>query len=294
MRPDCAAGDPLISIIVPTFNSAGTLADALESAAGQSFRGFELIVSDGASGDATLAMAQEWSSRVPSLRVDSRPDRGVYDAINRGVEMSRGRWFMVLGSDDRLHAPDTLARLAAALGECADEVEWVYGDVIMMGENSCGVPPGGRFAGPMPLRRMIKANICQQAIVYRRSLFAALGGFDLGYRIYADWAFNLRAAFRGPGRWLDLVVADYATSGMSGQSIDTRFIEDRPELVRRELLARPRRVDLWPVQRQLLSDANRQLRGRRWRNGLALVASYLRLLGLRLPVVLGRTGVHSG
>jgi glycosyltransferase involved in cell wall biosynthesis len=272
---------PLLTLVVPTMNSQALLGAALESIAGQTWRGFEVIVSDGASSDGTLALARSYADRLPALQIDSRPDRGVYDAINRGVALSRGEWFLVLGSDDRLHAPDTLERVAAHL-QAAGDAPMVYGDVRMMAANQTGVPAGGRFAGPMPLQRWFVANVCQQAIFYRRTLFDTLGGFDLRYRLYADWAFNLRAAFIAPPRWVDVIVSDYAATGMSASASDAVFIAEMPELIRSEFARRPGQRELWPFQRRLLRDADAARRRGEWAHALACVGTYLRLLVQRL------------
>jgi glycosyltransferase involved in cell wall biosynthesis len=279
---------PLVSFIVPTMNSGAVIGSALASLAAQTLREFEVIVSDGNSTDATVAVAREFEGRLPALCVDSRSDRGVYDAINRGVVLARGEWFLVLGSDDTLHAASTLATVAPALAAAPPTVQVVYGDVRMVAANSCGVAPGGRFAGPMPLKRLFKANVCQQAVFYRRSLFDRLGGFDERYQLYADWAFNIRAGFVGGSQWLDVVVADYACTGMSASASDPRFLEERPELIRRELRAAAGRRDCWPLQRQLLSDANRLLRRGAWWPAFRLALAYLQLLILRLPGLSGR------
>jgi glycosyltransferase involved in cell wall biosynthesis len=276
------AGRPLVSVVVPTMNSQDLLGAALDSLAGQTWRDFEVIVSDGASRDGTLAVARSFEGRLPALHVDSRPDGGVYDAINRGVALSRGEWFLVLGSDDRLHAPDTLARVAAQLQAGADAL-MVYGDVRMMAANQCGVPPGGRFAGPMPLQSWFVANVCQQAIFYRRRLFDQLGGFDLRYRLYADWAFNLRAAFIVPPRWVDIVISDYAATGMSASASDALFVAELPELIRAEFARRPGQRELWPAQRRLLRDADAMRRRGEWGSAMAFVATYLRLKLQQLP-----------
>lgn len=277
-------GPPLVSIVVPTMNSAATLGAALQSLVIQTRRDFEVIVSDGSSTDATVAVAQDYAGRLPALRVDSRPDTGVYDAINRGVRLSRGRWFLVLGGDDCLHAPDTLAAVARSL-ESETTAQMVYGDVRMMAVNLCGVAPGARYAGPMPLYRLVRANICQQSVFYRRRLFDTLGGFDLRYRLYADWAFNLRAAFRGPTRWIDVVVADYAATGMSATATDAPFLADLPALIRTELLQNVERRATWPLHYQLLREANRLRRRGEWSTAFGYIGTYLRLLVARVPAL---------
>ena len=280
---------PLVSIVVPTMNSAATLAQALQSLVSQTRRDFEVIVSDGASTDATLAVAQRFTQALPALRIDSRPDSGVYDAVNRGVRLARGTWFLVLGGDDCFHDPDTLAVVASCL-VAEDRAQMVYGDVLMMAVNKCGVSPGERYAGPMPLKRLFVANLCQQAVFYKRSLFDALGGFDLRYRLYADWDFNLRAAFVAPTRWIDIVVADYAATGMSGTATDAAFLADLPGLIRAELVRRAEQRSSWPLQDHMLRCANRFRRRGEWGTAFAYLGTYVRLLAQRIPVLVRQHG----
>jgi glycosyltransferase involved in cell wall biosynthesis len=268
-------------------NSAALIADALQSLAGQTFRDFEVIVSDGASPDGTATMAARFASLLPALRIDSRPDTGVYDAINRGVRLSSGEWFLVLGSDDRIHTAQTLAAVASSLS-AEREAPFVYGDVRMMADSRFGGSAHGRYAGPRSLEQLCASNICQQSIFYRRSLFDTLGGFDLRYRICSDWDFNLRASFIGPGRWIDLVVADYAATGMSAHGADDAFMDDLPGLIRAELLRHPENRALWPLQRRLLREGDALRRRGEWGRFLACVGTYLGLLFKRIPLLLRR------
>jgi glycosyltransferase involved in cell wall biosynthesis len=269
------AAFPLISVVIPTFRSAALLPAALDSLAAQTWRDFEVVLSDGGSDDGTIAVAEARAAALPALRIDSRRDAGVYDAINRGFEQARGEWVLVLGSDDRLHAADTLERAAAALR--ASAAEWVHGDVRMMADGPDGVPAGGRYAGPMPLARLLKANICQQAIFYRRRLWQRLGGFEPRYRLWADWVFNLRAAFEAPPQWIDLVVADYAATGMSARASDTVLQAELPELIRREFAARAGDAALKPLARHLLRQADALRRRGRWREALRQIGTWLRV-----------------
>ena len=107
---------PFISVVVPTMNSGATIGELFTSLAAQTFRDFEVIVSDGGFHDTTLVLAQEATVSLPQLCIDSRPDDGIYDAIDRGVKASRGRWIIVLGGDDRLHDRETLRKAFEALG----------------------------------------------------------------------------------------------------------------------------------------------------------------------------------
>lgn len=281
-----SAPAPLLSIVIPTMNSAGVLGDALRSLAQQTCRDFEVIISDGASSDATLAIARDLQAGLPHLLIDSRRDSGVYDAINRGVALSRGEWFLVLGSDDRLHASTTVAAVAPHL-RAGDGAQLVYGDVCMMvGHN--GGAAGVRYAGPLSLKRMFRINICQQSIFYRRTLFDTLGGFNLGYKLYADWDFNLRAFFRVPVRWIDVVVADYAATGMSANRIDPAFMDALPGMIRDELTHRIGERELWPLHHHLLRDANWMRRRGQPKKAWGLMGSYLRLMLGRVAVLARR------
>lgn len=274
---------PLISVIVPTFHSEGVLEGALRSLADQSCRSFEVVLSDGASRDGTLHLARSWGALLPALTVLSRPDRGVYDAINLAIDAARGEWLLVLGSDDRLHASDTLAQVAPVLR--GSTAAMVYGDVRMMAANGHGIPPGGRYAGPMPMAKLMRANICQQAIFYRRSLFDGGRRFDPRLPVLADWAFNLRTAFRYPMQWVDLVVADYAATGISARGTDSLSAAPIAELIRSELLQRRTDKALWPLQRILLRQADNFRRRQRWRDMLRHLASYLVLVCTRRPIL---------
>lgn len=215
---------PLVSVVVPTFNSCEQMRPALDSLAGQTERDFEVIVSDGASSDETLALVETYRSRLPALTVLSRPDGGVYDAINRGLSACKGRWIYVLGSDDRLHASETLALLSPTLRASTAGV--VYGDVRVMGPNHM-VAEDGRYGGPFTLARLMGQNICHQAMFTRADLLNRLGLYNLRFKLWADWDIAQRAFNDGPMQWIDIVVADYSPTGLSSRLQDAYFTRTR-------------------------------------------------------------------
>jgi glycosyltransferase involved in cell wall biosynthesis len=203
----------MFSIIVPTLNSAATVDACVESLVRQTYNDFELVVVDGESTDETLSIVNSFAPEFGTrLVVHSGPDEGIYDAMNHGVSMATGSWLLFLGSDDTLHDADTLARVAAFIGN-HEPSDLVYGDVIM---NSTGA----RHAGTFDLDRLLfETNICHQSIFYRRELFAGIGPYNLRYPIWADWDFNIRC-FSNPAltiRHMNIVVADY--NDLTGTSI---------------------------------------------------------------------------
>ena len=213
---------PWLSVVVPTYNCAACLPEALASLARQTERDFEVVISDGASTDETRAIAEAARAGLPSLKLLSRPDQGVYDAINLAVQASSGAWVYVMGSDDRLHADDTLTQARRLMEDT--QANLVYGDVRVLGANQM-VEDGGRYGGPFTLARLMGQNICQQAIFYRRSLFETAGLFDVRFRLWADWDFAQRVFATQPAQWLNLVVADYAATGMSTGTLDKLFMQ---------------------------------------------------------------------
>ena len=114
---------PLISIITITFNAAAELLPTMESVAHQTFKGFEHLIIDGASTDNTLELARK--SGTKSLRILSEPDNGLYDAMNKGLRMARGKYVLFLNAGDTFHADDTLALYAA---KAAGSPDIIYAD----------------------------------------------------------------------------------------------------------------------------------------------------------------------
>lgn len=217
-----AMAAPMFSIIIPTLNVAAVLPACLDSIARQTCGDFELVLVDGGSTDETLDIANIFAPNLGERLIIHRDtDQGVYDAMNRGVDLATGTWLLFLGADDSLYEADTLARVAAFIGE-HEPSDLVYGDVIMRSTNF-------RWGGAFDLDRLLfKRNICHQAIFYRRGLFGTIGPYNLRYRVLADWDFNIRC-FSNPAlvtRYMHVVVASYNEfGGLSNTIVDKEFLK---------------------------------------------------------------------
>lgn len=278
--------EPFFSIVVPTLNASAVLSRCLDSLARQTFRDFEVVLCDGVSSDGTAEIARQQEPALPSLTIDARRDGGIYQAINRGVQLSRGRWLLVLGADDRLAGPSALASVARALRSSGARL--VYGDVRIESASQWG-PAGSRYPGPLTAAALYTTNICQQSVLYRRDLFNDHGLFRPEYRICADWDMALRVCAREPIEWVDVVVADYAATGASARTPDKRFQRDRPLLLARLVLSRPLDTRFVEARHALLGAAGDALGGR----GRALEAAVI-WLAARWLAVLARTGARHG
>lgn len=211
-----AMSTPVFSIVVPTYNAAATLQACLESVVRQTYSEFEVVLVDGGSTDETLGIARSFVASLGTrLVIHSGPDDGPYDAMNRGVGIATGEWLLFLGSDDTLYESNTLARVAAFITD-HEPSDLVYGDVVMRST-------GSRHAGTFDLDRLLfETNLCHQSVFYRRELFAGIGPYNLRYRVWADWDFNIRC-FSNPALvtwYMDIVIARY--NDMTGLSMRQR------------------------------------------------------------------------
>ena len=118
--------DPKISIVTVCFNSADTIRDTLSSVARQQNADFEHVVVDGASSDDTLEIVREFTPQV--ARLISEPDRGLYDAMNKGMAAATGDIIGYLNSDDVYADSDVLQKVARVFAD--GNVDACYGDLV--------------------------------------------------------------------------------------------------------------------------------------------------------------------
>jgi glycosyltransferase involved in cell wall biosynthesis len=209
---------PFFSIILPTNNSARTLQNALDSIYRQSYRDVEIMIVDNLSKDGTIEIIEENCRLNTGTRFISEKDQGVYDAFNKGLQVTTGKWVYFLGSDDHLHNSSVLQEVFEKLRET--EFDLLYGNVLFSNSKK---PYDGQFDS----EKLLEQNISHQAIFYNRRVFEKLGGFKIQYKIMGDWEFNLRCFFQTGFNdiYLDLVIADFAIEGISRQ-MDVLFLRE--------------------------------------------------------------------
>ena len=171
---------PLFSIITITFNAATTLPATLCSVKEQTFTNYEYIVVDGASRDNTVALVK--ASQLP-VRMVSESDKGLYDAMNKGLKMATGEYLIFLNAGDSFHAPDALQRVAEAIGDNRPGV--VYGETAIVDADRNFLMMR-RLQAPEKLTWRSFSNgmlVCHQAFIARRDIAPM---YDLQYRYSAD------------------------------------------------------------------------------------------------------------
>lgn len=208
-----------LSIIIPTFNSASVLPKALDSIVCQTFSDWEVLIMDGVSTDDTLKIAQSYNDS--RIRIYSEPDKGIYDAMNKGIIAAKGEWLYFLGSDDWLLTPDTLGTMFSM---DIDGYDVVYGDV-----ESVQLAP--EHSGEWSLST-IDYNRCHQGVFYRKRVFKKLGLYNLSYPVWADFDLNLKWFFSKQlkNKYLPITVAHYSEGGFSYDRNDIAFCTDQSYL----------------------------------------------------------------
>lgn len=204
-----------ISVITTCFNSEGTIAHTVRSFLAQTYPDKEMLVIDGCSTDRTVELVR--SFQEPSIRILSEPDRGIYDAMNKGLRLYEGDAVGFLNSDDVFHDAKVLARIAAGLSDA----EAVYGDVLFVTDQIEKRPVRSWRAGPYRRGCFRHGWLPPHPTFYiRRSLAEAVGPFDLKYGLSSDYDYMLRAleVLSPRVRYLPHVLVDFMQGGSTTES----------------------------------------------------------------------------
>lgn len=178
-----------ISVITVCFNSSATIADTLRSVAMQTHPEVEHIVIDGGSTDTTLELVKCHGARV--TRIVSEPDRGIYDAMNKGLALATGNVVGFLNSDDFFVDAHVLEHVCAAMR--TPGVDACYGDLEFVDQLKLDRVVRFWKAGPYRKGACARGWMPPHPTFYaRRRAYEQHGGFDLSFRMAADFEMSLR------------------------------------------------------------------------------------------------------
>jgi glycosyltransferase involved in cell wall biosynthesis len=208
--PDLSSAAPAVTVITVVRNGAATIGASIESVLAQSHRPLEHVIVDGGSTDGTLDILGRYGDRV---RWMSEPDRGLYDAMNKGLDLIRdpARYVIFLNADDSFHAPDVVARAFAL----SDREDFIYGRLERLDEELGDRDVIGR---PVTSRDLLFGMRCHhQTILCRKGVFDRIGGFNIEYRIAADYDWVVRAfhSTEITRRFVPVVMATMRRGGFS-------------------------------------------------------------------------------
>lgn len=220
-----------LSIITINRNNASGLEKTMQSVANQSFKEFEYIVVDGSSTDGSVEVIKKWESEFAHLKWVSEPDKGIYNAMNKGIRMASGDYIQILNSGDCLAANTVTERMFSAL-EKKGEPSILYGNMV-----KCF--PDGRklvdncFAGQeITMLGMYAGTLNHDPTYIRRDLFGKYGYYDETLRIVSDWKWYLQAIILGDEKpqYVDIDVTLFDMTGISETNKELDKIERKQVL----------------------------------------------------------------
>lgn len=206
---------PKFSIITVTYNAEAVLEDTIQSVISQTYRHVEYIIIDGASKDGTLGIIEKYRNRIHHLV--SEPDRGLYDAMNKGLALATGDYLCFLNAGDSFHEDDTLQQMVHTLTN-AELPDVIYGETALVDKERHFLRMRRLSAPEVLTWKSFRQGmlVCHQAFFAKRSLVVF---YDLNYRFSADFDWCIRIMKRA--RTLHnthLTIIDYLEEGMTTQN----------------------------------------------------------------------------
>lgn len=176
-----------ISIITATYNRADTIRDTIESILSQTYQDWEHVVIDGASKDNTLAILEEFKDRYKGrLKLLSEPDKGIYDAMNKGLALASGDVIGILNSDDFFANDMVLESINDAFADSS--IDAVHSDIDVVDFNDTTNVIRHRNGKGFSKRQMNMGFMpCHPTYYAKKSVYKSTGKFDTSYKIAADF-----------------------------------------------------------------------------------------------------------
>lgn len=213
---------PLISIITVSYNAVATIEQTVLSVINQDFEDFEYIIVDGGSTDETVEIIKKYQDRI-TLWV-SEPDRGIYDAMNKGIRYAKGEFLYFIGADDILIDNFVLKKVSCFL---TSKYNVYYGNVIFKKMNLL-------YDGEFNSFKIVTRNISHQSIFYSKTVFDEFQ-YNTVYKIFADYDLNLKLFNHKKFKFVyfPITVALFNDEGASGSNtLDIKFEKDRLSIIK--------------------------------------------------------------
>lgn len=240
--------NPLLTIIIPTVNSALTVAETLQSIVNQTYKNIEVLVLDAVSKDATCEIVNSYINNHPFIHLISEKDKGIYDAMNKGISLSQGDYLYFMGSDDVFYKNDTLEKVFTKENLSFDVI---YGSVQFKNCKQF-------YSGESNLEKLVndQISICHQAIFYTKRTFELIGNYNLKYFIHADYDFNIRC-FKNDTlaiKYINQIIAIFNEGGLS--AVNSNADGFHTELTEFNLEQKYNIVDLYTENKKLKETLN--------------------------------------
>lgn len=207
-----------ISVAIATFNCAKTIKAAIDSIINQDYSNIELVIVDGLSTDGTIQIIEQYTDVKHKFIIEK--DNGVYDAMNKALDVATGDFIIFLGSDDHFIANDVISKIV----ENIDNMNKVYyGNVVR--SNPCDI-----YCGKFNKYKLAVKNISHQALFYPKCIYKEYK-YNLRYKTMADYAYNIIIWNKIQFQHIKILTCYYQAGGLSVRLIDNTFNNDRRSLI---------------------------------------------------------------
>ncbi len=196
---------PLITVITVVFNGEKYLKETIKSVINQTYPNVEFIVIDGGSTDGTVDILKEYGNEIDYWV--SEPDKGIYNAWNKGLEQANGDWICFLGADDFFWDIKVLENFAKQLVLIPSDVHVAYAKVMLLTRDGTSLHEVGEPWDKVKHLFKHKMSIPHQAVMHRRSLFSLHGKFDESFLIVGDYELLLRELKTGDAAFIPNIIA---------------------------------------------------------------------------------------
>lgn len=225
-----------LSIITINRNNAAGLQKTMQSVVSQTSADFEYIVIDGASTDDSVSIIQAHAAQRPIAWVSER-DKGIYNAMNKGISRASGDYIMILNSGDCLASPDVISRMTDALRQ-AGSPDICYGNIIKIWPDGHTLRDT-QIAGAPTLLDFYLGTLNPDGAYIRRTLFEQYGPLNEEFKICSDWAWFLKAIPLGGATTyhtdIDTIYFDMTGVSESGERSRQIIRSERQQVLAREL-----------------------------------------------------------
>lgn len=203
------------SIITAVYNVADKIEKTIKSVISQNEELYEYIIVDGNSQDGTVEILERYQKDYPNnIRFISEPDKGIYDAMNKGIDMAEGEYLLFIGAGDTLR--DNILQTVKDM--LSFKIEMVYGLLFLEKRKMI-------FGGEYDKYKITARAIPHPATFYKKEIFQIMGKYSLSYPIAADYDFNIKCFGNNNiyKKYIDIIVANFEEGGISDIGRDEAF-----------------------------------------------------------------------
>lgn len=206
---------PLISIITVVYNASLTIEDSIKSVIGQKTKNYQYIIIDGASNDGTVDIIKKYSNNIDVFLTEK--DKGIYDAMNKGLDASEGEYVYFLGADDFLHSDSLTTDLLTFIQDKRPDlilgnIKYTHGQVITPVFNH---------------KLLLHNSVHHQGTFYLSKHFNSFR-YDISFKLISDYELNLNLYLARKSLkllFIDYIIALCTDNGMSRSHIDLSLHE---------------------------------------------------------------------